>query len=163
MSDPSHVERIWDFIEKVGVGMLTTRFAGGLRARPMEARPDRSEGAIFFVTDVRSAKDDELAVTPHACLIFVDPNAKTYLSITGRARIVDDPAKIEEIWRATDKAWWPDGPEDPNARLLRFEPQTAELWDGPRSAALTAYEFAKAWATGQKPDLGENRKVMVDM
>jgi hypothetical protein len=33
--------RIWDIIEKVGVCMLTTRSARGLRARPVEARPDR--------------------------------------------------------------------------------------------------------------------------
>jgi hypothetical protein len=39
----------------------------------------------------------------------------------------------------------------------------AELWDGPSSAAVTTYEFAKARVTGKKPDLGENRKVRVDM
>ncbi len=37
MAESSH-DRVWDIIEKVGVCMLTTRFAGGLRARPVEAR-----------------------------------------------------------------------------------------------------------------------------
>ena len=32
------IERIWDIVEKTGVGMLTTRFAGGLRSRPVEPR-----------------------------------------------------------------------------------------------------------------------------
>jgi len=31
------VDRVWDIIEKAGVGMLTTQFSGGLRARPSEA------------------------------------------------------------------------------------------------------------------------------
>jgi len=47
--------------------------------------------------------------------------------------------------------------------LLRIEPFTAELWDGPASAAVTAFEFAKARLTGEEPNLGENRKVTVKM
>jgi RNA polymerase sigma factor (sigma-70 family) len=37
--------------------MLTTRFSGGLRARPLEARPERDAGLIWLVTDVRSGKE----------------------------------------------------------------------------------------------------------
>ena len=33
MTKPNHNSRVWDIIEKAPVGMLTTRFAGGLRAR----------------------------------------------------------------------------------------------------------------------------------
>ncbi len=39
-----HAARVWDIVEETCVGMLTTRFAGGLRARPLEARPDRVAG-----------------------------------------------------------------------------------------------------------------------
>jgi hypothetical protein len=47
--------------------------------------------------------------------------------------------------------------------VLRVIPATAELWDGPASSAVAAYEFAKARLTGTKPNLGENRKVTVEM
>jgi len=47
--------------------------------------------------------------------------------------------------------------------LLRVEPFKAELWDGPASAAVTAFEFAKARLTGTEPNVGENRKVTVEM
>jgi hypothetical protein len=33
MTEQNHLCRVWDIIEKVGVCMLTTQFAGGLRAR----------------------------------------------------------------------------------------------------------------------------------
>jgi len=46
---------------------------------------------------------------------------------------------------------------------LRVEPFTAELWDGPASSAIAAFEFAKARLTGKQPNLGENRKVTVKM
>jgi hypothetical protein len=68
-----------------------------------------------------------------------------------------------KFWKSTDDVWWPGGPEDKNVVMLRLEPQRAELWDGPASSLVAAYEFAKARATGEKPDLGENRKVTVDM
>jgi hypothetical protein len=62
----------------------------------------------------------------------------------------------------TDGVWSPGGPSDPDVRLL-LEPLTAELWDGPASAAATAFEFAKAMSTEEEPNVGENRKVTVKM
>jgi general stress protein 26 len=157
------IERVWDIIEKVGVAMLTTRFAGGLRARPLEARPDRDTGIIWFLTDLRSGKDEEVAASPDIGLVFIDAGDKAYLSITGCAEIVRDPARAAEIWKSTDQAWWPGGPDDPTLRLLRVEPKTAELWDGPSSSIAAAFEFAKARLMGTKPNLGENRKISVPM
>ena len=162
MSRQDSIERVWEIIEKVGVCMLTTRFAGGLRARPLEARPDRAASLIWFVTDLHSRKDDEIEAAQDVGLVFIDAKEKAYLSLTGRADVLRDPAKAAEIWKKTDDAWW-DGPHDPNVRVLRVEPLTAELWDGPASAAVAAYEFAKARVTGQKPNLGENRKVVVQL
>jgi general stress protein 26 len=117
---------------------------------------------IWFVTDVRGLKDDEIKAHPEVCLVFIDPKDKAYLSISARGEVHDDHAKAREIWKKTDDAWW-SGPDDPNVRVLRIEPQRAELWDGPASAAVAAFEFAKARLTGEKPNLGENRKVTVEM
>ena len=162
MADENKHDRVWDIIEKVGVCMLTTRFAGGLRARPLEARPDRDAGIIWFVTDARSGKEHEIEAAQDVGLIFIDHAGKAYLSITARAEVLNDHAKAAEIWKSTDSAWWK-GPDDPNVCVLRVQPVTAELWDGPASKAVAIYEFAKARLTGEKPDLGENRKVTVRM
>ena len=161
MPDDKH-DRVWEIVENVGVCMMVTRFTDGLRARPLEARPQRDANAIWFVTDVRGAKDDEIAAHADVCLIFIDHKAKAYLSLTGDAAVRRDHARAATIWRKTDDAWW-SGPDDPNVRIVRFAPARAELWDGPASAAVAAFEFAKARATGRKPDLGENRKTSVDM
>ena len=162
MSEVSHLDRVWQIIEKVGVCMMTTRFADGLRARPLEARPDPAAHTIWFVTDVRGAKDDEIEAHAEVGLVFIDHRDKAYLSLTGRADVLDDHARAAEVWKKTDQVWW-SGPDDPNVRVLRFTPATAELWDGPASKAVAAFEFAKARATGEKPNLGENRKVTVKM
>jgi|SRR5947209_3420615 len=163
MNEKDSLGRVWDIIEKVGVCMLTTQFVGGLRARPLEARLDRNAGSIFFVTDIHSSKEDEIEAAPDVGLVFIDSASKAYLSITGRACVMRDVEKIKAVWRKTDAVWWPGGPSDPDVCLLRIEPLTAELWDGPASAAVTAFEFAKARLTGQEPNVGENRKVTVKM
>jgi general stress protein 26 len=163
MSKKDNIHRVWDIIEKVGVCMLTTQFAGGLRARPLEARPDRDAGLIFFVTDIHSAKEDEIEARPDVGLVFIDSSDKAYLSITGRASVLRDADKIKAAWRKTDEVWWPGGPDNPDACLLQIDPLTAELWDGPASAVVTAFEFTKARWTGKEPKLGENRKVTVQM
>jgi general stress protein 26 len=157
------IDRVWDIIGKAGVVMLTTRFPRGLRARPLEPRPDREAGVVRFVTDVRGGKDDEIAAAADVCLIVIDSSDKAYLSVSGRATIVRNAALAAQIWKNTDDVWWPDGPADPNVRVLEFHPVLAELWDGPASSAVAAFEFAKARITGEKPNLGENRKVTVEM
>ena len=155
-------DRVWDIIEKVGIAMLTTSFPGGMRARPVEARPERDAGLIWFVTDLRSGKEHEIEAEHDVGLVFIDAKAKAYLSITARAEVRRDHAKAAEIWKRSDNMWWK-GPDDPNVCVLRVRPLTAELWDGPASAAMAAFEFVKARITGKKPNLGENRKVTVRM
>jgi general stress protein 26 len=163
MTKQNHISRAWDIIEKARIGMLTTQFAGGLRARPLAARADRNAGLIWFVTDVGGAKDDEINADQEIGLVFIDEDSRAYLSITGRASVIRDTAKAKEIWKETDDIWLQGGPDGPNVRVLRVVPITAELWDGPSSAAGAAFEFAKARLTVEKLNFGENRKVTVPM
>jgi general stress protein 26 len=162
MAESSHLERVWDIVERVGVCMLTTRFEGGLRARPLEARPDRQAGMIWFVTDLHSGKEHEIEAEHDVGLVFIDAAANAYLSMTARAAVRCDPVKAAEIWKSTDTMWWK-GPDDPDVCVLRVRPLTAELWDGPASKAVAVFEVVKARLTGGEPDLGENRKVTVPM
>jgi general stress protein 26 len=162
VANHDHLGRVWDIIERVGTCMLTTNSAAGLRARPLEARPHRSSGLIWFVTDFRSGKEHEIEVEHDVGLAFVDLKENAYLSITARAEIRRDHAKAKEIWKTTDNMWW-SGPDDPNVCVLRVRPLTAELWDGPASKAVAIFEFVKSQLTGAKPDLGENRKITVSM
>ena len=142
--------------------MLTTRGPAGLRARPLQARPDREGKTIWFITDARSSKEWEIAADHEIGLVFIDNNKSIYLSITGSAEELRDRNVAASIWQATDQIWW-DGPDDPNVGLLRFTPRAAELWDGPSSKTIVAFEFLKSHITGAKPHLGENCKMTIDM
>ena len=45
------------------------------------------------MTDVHSAKHDEIDSAPNVGLVFIDPTDKAYLSITGRAHVIRDVGK----------------------------------------------------------------------
>jgi general stress protein 26 len=154
-------ERIWQAIHKVGICMLTTRTAGGnFRARPVAARPDRANECLYFLTDARSAKEHEIHFDSNIGLTFIDTSTKSYISLTAHASLFSDVAKAKELWTETDSMWW-EGPEDPNLLILRANLLTGEIWDGPALKAVELFEFLKFRLTGREPNLGQNRKVIV--
>jgi general stress protein 26 len=161
MTTESDIERVWEIMDDVAVCMVATHAGGRMRSRPMHAIPDYDEGCVYFVTDTRGAKDDEIAAAPDVCLAFADIGDNTYLSVTGTAEMIRDAARAEELWSAEAQAWWPRGPRDPAVRVLRVVPEQAEYWDTRGNSVTVALKLVAARVTGQEPDLGENRKVKV--
>jgi general stress protein 26 len=153
------VERVWDIIEDIPICMVTTHAGGTMRARPMHAVPDRDAGCIFFLTDIRGAKDDEIARDMDVCLAFADVTENTYLSLSGLAEVVHDAALAKELWSTEAEVWWPLGPTDPDVRVLRVVPDAAEYWDARGNSVTVALRMAAARLAGEQPDLGANEKV----
>lgn len=151
------IDRTWDLMEKIGFAMLVTRDGEQMRGRPMSAFVERDHNAVYFLTDVRRHKDDEIAAHPEVNLAFADIGDQKYVSLTGIAAVSNDRAKIKELFSTPAKAWW-DSADDPNIRVLKVTPNDAEFWDSPGS--LVSYvKMAAAAVTGSRPDLGDNRKV----
>lgn len=148
--------KLWDILEDAHVCMLVDSFQAGLRARPMGIQLDDSKSAIWFFTDADSGKVDEVARNPEVCLSVQD--GTTYASVTGKAEIVDDRAKMKELWGVAADAWYPDGPETPGLTLLKVIPEIGEYWDGP-SMLVAGVKMLAASVTDERPDMGENRKV----
>ena len=152
-------DRAWELMKKIGFAMLVTNDGGKLRARPMSAYLDRDANAIFFLSDARKHKDDEIAANPNVNLSFADASDQKYVSVSGTAAVSNDRAKIKELFTTTAKAWW-DSAEDPNIRVLKFTPDEAEFWDSP-GTVISYVKMAAAAVTGTRPDLGTNRKVAI--
>ena len=152
-------DRVWKLIDSIKFAMLVTHDGNSdeLRARPMHAHGKREEDTIYFLTDRRHQKDDEIQINDNVCLAFSDPSGHRYLSISGTATVLDDRARVHELWEASNKAFW-DDENDPDIRVLRVRPAMAEFWDSP-GKIVTSVKMAAAALTGAKPELGENRKV----
>lgn len=151
------VDKVWDLMEKIGFTMLVTRDGDRLRSRPMSAYVERDENTIYFLTDARRHKDEEIAHHPEVNLSFAHLGDQKYVSLTGTATVSNDRAKIKELFSTPAKAWW-DSADDPNIRVLKISPDDAEFWDSPGSI-VSYVKMAAAVVTGSRPDLGKNRKV----
>jgi general stress protein 26 len=153
------IARTWELMKKIGFAMLVTKDGDRLRARPMSAYLDREANAIYFLSDARKHKDDEIAKNPQINLSFADAGDQKYVSVTGTAVVSNDRARIRELFTTTAKAWW-DSAEDPNIRVLKITPDDAEFWDSP-GTVISYVKMAAAAVTGTRPDIGTNRKVAI--
>ena len=152
------VSRVWSLIEDISIAMVVTHAAGqAMRARPMAARADQAENAVYFLTDAEAAKDEEIRRDDNICLAFVDTGKQKYLSVTGRGEILNDRHKIKRFWSVFDTAFWRDA-DDPAIRLLKIAPERAEYWE--RAGVLaTTIKMIAAQTVGGRPDLGTSEKV----
>ena len=151
------IDRVRDLMKKIGFAMLVTRDGDKLRARPMSAHLERDSNTIYFLTDARHHKDEEIARNPDVNLSFADASAQKYVSLTGTAAVSNDRAKIKELFSTAAKAWWQSA-DDPNIRVLKVTPDDAEYWDSP-GTVISYVKMAAAAVSGTRPDIGENRRV----
>lgn len=157
MSPSEVVDRVWELAEDIGFCMFTTWDGERQQARPLSARVRRDEHAIYFLVSERGHKNSQIERFPVVNLGFADTGKMSFVSISGRASLSNDRAKIEELWSKFDKAWWDDA-FDPDIRLLTVQPERAELWDSPGMfVAMTA--LLTAAFTSAKPEMGENATV----
>ena len=162
-TDQSDIEKLRDLIKGIRFTMMTTVDEdGSLRSRPMATQEAEFDGTLWFFTDANSPKVGEVERDHRVNLSYAEPDKNRYVSISGTARMVRDPAKAKELWNPAFKAWFPKGLDDPQLVLLRVQVEKAEYWEYASSKMVQLFGFLKAIATGEKADdLGENEKLEI--
>ena len=148
--------KIWALIKDTRVAMMATwdQETHEAHSRPMMAlQTDEFDGTLWFFTSKDSRKADEVSESHEALLSYSDPKAMNFVSVSGRASLTDDRAKIDELWNDMAKVWFPEGKDDPNLTLLRFDADKAEFWEAP-NALVRGVSYLKALVTGTTPDIG---------
>ncbi len=158
-SRENSIQKIRELTQDIDFCMLTTIDAGHLRSRPMSTQQAGFDGDLWFFTSDDTHKIDEIAKDDRVCASYAKPSSDTYVSVSGRAEIVKDRAKMEELWDPILKAWFPDGLDDPHLCLLKVSAEQAEYWDSSSGKLVQLFGFLKAIATGEEADWGENKKV----
>ena len=161
MARESDFEKLREMIKDIDLCMLTTvDESNDLHSRPMSLNSDVDEnGDLWFFTSSNSHKASEIERTPNVNVSFIDLRKQHYVSISGDAELVHDKQKIKELWKPVLKAWFPDGPDQPDVALLKVNVKKAEYWDGPSSTIAQAISFVSAIVTGKQVELGENKKL----
>lgn len=159
MSDSNSIKLLKKTAEGIRTCQYCTNLGADQKARPMSTSKVEDNGNIWFFTDVDHGVADH-ADAEMVHLLYADNGDQEYLSVKGKAYLVDDRAKAEELWHPILNAWFPEGLETKDLRLLRVEPTFAEYWEGV-STARTVFDAVKAKVTGEKGAYGEHQKLDV--
>ena len=168
MSDqPTHPDasiKLKEKLEDTKLAMMTTRLVGGhLHSRPMYTSEVESTGVLWFFTSDKSGKIKELQQDNHVNLGYINEDDNLYVSVAGRAELVEDKAKMHDLWSPPMKAWFADGLDTPDIALLKVTADHAEYWDTASSAMVHLYGMAKAVLTGKsaRGDAGEHEELNI--
>lgn len=103
---------------------------GGGHSEPLTAQLDDDlvDTLFFFV-----GRDNRLIRGGPAMVQFVSKGHDYFACLAGDIREDDDPAMIDKLWSKPVEAWFPQGKDDPNLALLRFDIRDAELWEADMS------------------------------
>ncbi len=156
----SQVAELKSKIKAIRFAMFTTIDAEGkLVSVPMTNQEMDGDGNLWFFTSTETALWENIVAHPEVNLSFAEPNDNVYVSISGRAERVVDRAKIHAMWNPAVQAWFPHGPDDPHAMLVRVVSDTAEYWDSSASTMVQMFNMAKAVLTGTTPAETEHAKI----
>ena len=144
------VDRLRKMLKGIRSAMLTTQEPDGcLRSRPMATQEVAEDGSLWFFTGRSTSKVGEIQHHQEVNLAYVDEDDSRFVSVSGRAELVDDRKKMEALWSPRFKAWFPDGLEDPDLVLLRVQAESVEFWDSASSRLVQLAGYAKVAVTGE--------------
>lgn len=144
------IHELANALPKGEVVMLTSQALDGrLNARPMLLQDVDAGGSLWFFIGRSSSAAEEIKVSHQVAVVHADEAEKRYVALTGKAWLVDDLRRAQDLWQGDVAHWFPQGIEDPDLTLLRIDPQTAERWeDGNHHVHLTLAKSQTATTDG---------------
>jgi general stress protein 26 len=98
----------------------------GQHSEPLTVQLDKDQvNTLWFFI----GKDNRLAKGGAAMAQFVSKGHDYFACLAGTVGIDNDTAMIDKLWSRQAEAWFPGGKTDPNLALLRFDIDSAELWE----------------------------------
>ena len=140
-------------VNEINVCMFITNNANGNgfdHTRPMYTIEVEDNGTLWFFTDIRSIKVEEVSKDQTAHLVYSHPGKESFLDVWGKAEIVTDKQQIKDKWTPMIKAWFPGGIDDPNISLLKVQPNNLYYWDAEAGRMISLLKIIAGAITGNK-------------
>lgn len=156
-------KKLWDLIKDIRFGMLTHRHANGMmHSQPLTTQnKNMDEGnKLYFFVSRSSEIARHVVQDDNVNVAYADPGDDSYVSVSGKALILEDMARKEALWTPMAKAWFPGGPADPDVALLEVLISHAEYWDVKESKMVQVAKMLTAAVTGKPPEkMGEHKEL----
>jgi general stress protein 26 len=156
---------LFNRLDRQSVGMLGL-VGSDRHMQPMTHFLDRNHVTLWFITSSETDLARDVAAQSggaraHHCVMTAD--GEFHACLAGRLDLVDDPAKLDELWSPVTGAWFEEGRDDPNIRLLRLALDEAAIWASTSSALHFGIEIARAnLQRDHRPDVGEHMILRLD-
>lgn len=157
MAEAGTPEKVAELVKDVKIAMLTFIDEDGtLHSKPMATQDVDFTGDIWFIGERDSRKSRAIMASPPVNVGY--SGSGSWVSVAGNAEVVDDVARLKDLWNTFTDAWLEGGPENPNNVLIHVAAASAEYWDSPGGKVVQVANLVKAKATGQRYE-GENEQV----
>jgi general stress protein 26 len=143
-------DKLKKLVEEIKVCMFITNNPDSDHTRPMYTIEIDDELVLWFFTDIRSLKVEEVEQDKKVHLVYAHPGKESFLDLWGSATISTDKQAIKDKWSSMMKAWFPGGVDDPNLCLLKVRPQNAYYWDAEHGKMISMLKMMVAAVTGNK-------------
>ena len=104
--------------------LITVDRSGRPVARTMDPLPPGTDFVVWMATNPSSKKVQQIGRNPHVALYYFDPKTEGYVSLMGRARLVNDPNEKAKHWC---EAWNQFYPNRESALLIAVTPEKLEM------------------------------------
>jgi len=149
---PGSLDELEELLAEFQTAMLTTVTPEGLlRARPMAVQEPHDELPcdLWFVTGIDTPKVNEIEHEHQVGVSCLRQKDGAYLSVSGLARVRQDPELVRRLWKPDWKIWFPEGPDDPKIAILEMRVERAEYWEPKGGRLRVVYEIAKSLVKGE--------------
>ncbi|MFT6204729.1 MAG: general stress protein 26 [Spirosomataceae bacterium] len=92
--------------------LITLDEEGRPRVRAMDPFTPESDFTVWFGTNAKSRKVNQINKDPRVTLYYLDSNASGYVMIHGIAQLVDDQKEKEKRWKDEWEDFYPNKTED---------------------------------------------------
>ena len=162
LSNQQAIDKIKELAKSADVCLFTTALTElPLMSRPMSVSEVDDSGNLWFMSRKGSDKNEDIAADDRVQLFFSNKGSYEFLSVYGRAVIVEDTQKAKELWTPIAKTWFNEGPEDPELTLIRVHPEDAYYWDTKHNKAVTLLSYLAGAITGKEMNNGVEGKITV--
>ena len=158
MMKDNEVDILRDLIKDIDIAMLTTITEEGLVSRPMKTQEVEFDGDLWFFTKKETSKYEEIL---HNQDVNVAYAGKSYVSVRGKAEIVEDLNKKKELWNKMYEKIMQSTYDDPNIILIKVNVEAAEYWEQDNFIKKVAYYYKRMMGKSTK-DVNINETLEFD-
>jgi general stress protein 26 len=154
LSGAEAIDKMKELVKKAETCFFCTAAASdsSTGARPMSVQEVDDRGNLWFLSASDSHKNEELVRDPSVRLYFQGSAHSDFLTLSGRATVSRDKARIKDLWEPIVKTWFTEGENDPRITVIKVSPTQGYYWDTKHGTAIAGAKMLIGAAIGRTMD-----------